>query len=396
MAAEPFVIDIPQSALDGLSARLANARLPLDFANENSRMGIAREHMDKLVDYWRDGYDWRAQEAQINKFSHFRATIEGIPIHFIHVKGVGPSPKPLILSHGWPWTFWDYREAIGPLTDPAAHGGDAADAYDVIVPSLPGFAFSTPLTVPGINFWRTADIWDALMRDVLGYERYFAAGGDFGNLATTQLGHKYSGHVTAIHVTGAVPLGLFSRDLSSGGGQDWGFTRPQTPSANPHLREPVGRGPGHATAHVAVHTLEPLVLSYAMNDSPVGLLAWLMQRRFWWGDCEGDLENSFDKDFLITTAMIYWLTESFSSSVRYYAEAIDNPWQPSHDRTPVVDVPTGISFFDHDLISQSRFWVEDYYNLVFTNSHEKGGHFAVAEYPDKVVADIRETFRPYR
>ncbi len=396
MAPKPFVIDIPQSSLDDLGRRLAHTRLPADFDNESARMGVRRSDLEPLLAYWADGYDWRAEEEKINAFSHFKVDIDGSHIHFIHQKGKGPNPRPLILSHGWPWTFWDYCKVIGPLADPASHGGNADDAYDVIVPSLPGFGFSTPLTKSGIGFTETADIFKKLMVDVLGYERFFAAGGDYGNLVTSQLGHKYSEHVIALHITGAIPLGLFTNDMPlMAGGPDWGFARPAKHPENPHLHEP-GRGPGHPTAHLMVQGLEPQTLSYGIHDSPVGLLAWMYQRRYWWADHDDDLESVFDRDFLLTTMMIYWLTESFSTSVRFYAESMDHPWQPSHDGMPVVTAPTGISFFDHDLVAQTRFWVEDYYNLVYTNSHKTGGHFAASERPDDVVADIRAMFSEFK
>jgi pimeloyl-ACP methyl ester carboxylesterase len=395
--AEKFVIDISDGALDDLRRRLQQVRLPFDFDNDNWRMGVNRGYLEDLIGYWLDGYDWRAQEARMNVFDNYRTDIDGMPIHFIHQPGVGPNPKPLILTHGWPWTFWDYAELIGPLSDPAAYGGSAEDAFHVIVPSLPGFGFSTPLTKPGMNFWRTADVWVNLMRDVLGYNEFFAAGGDFGNLVTAQLGHKYSQHVQGLHITGAIPLGLFSGDNPlAAGGANWGFVEPSAPSTNPHLQAPSVMRPRPATAHLMVNTMEPQTISYAMNDSPVALLAWLLQRRKWWSDNDGNVEDSFSRDFLLTTTMIYWLTESFSTSARYYAEAIDNPWRPSFAGQPVVQSPSGITFFDHDMTSQSRFWVEDYYNLVFTNSRDKGGHFAAAEAPAAVVEDIRATFRELR
>lgn len=395
--AQKFVIDITDEALGDLRRRLEQVRLPNDFNNDSWRMGVNRAYLEALVGYWRNDYDWRAEEARINAFDHFRVDLDGMPIHFIHQPGVGPDPQPLIISHGWPWTFWDYAQVIGPLTDPAAFGGSAEDAFSVIVPSLPGFGFSTPLTKPGMNFWRTADVWVRLMRDVLGYSEFFAAGGDFGNLVTAQLGHKYSQHVRGLHLTGAIPLGLFSGDNPLAvGGVNWGFSPPATPSENPHLETPTVLRPRPATAHLMVNAMEPQTISYAMHDSPVALLAWLLQRRKWWSDNDGNVEDSFSRDFLLTTTMIYWLTESFSTSARYYAEAIDNPWQASHDGQPVVRSPSGITFFDHDMTSQARFWVEDYYNLVFTNSRDRGGHFAAAESPAAVVEDIRATFRGLR
>ena len=396
-AVKSFSVEIPDAALRDLQQRLAAARLPRDFDNDNWRMGVNRGYLEALVGYWRNGYDWRAEEARINAFDHARVDIDGVPVHFLRQPGVGPNPQPLILSHGWPWTFWDYAELIRPLADPAAHGGVAEDAFDVIVPSMPGFGFSSPLSKPGLNFWTTADVWVKLMREVLGYDQFFAAGGDFGNLTSAQLGHKYPQYVRGIHVTGAIPLGLFSgANPLQAGGANWGFTPPATPPRNPHLEPPKGLRPRPASAHLMTQMMEPQTIAYALNDSPVGLLAWLLHRRKWWSDNTGNVEDSFSRDFLLTTTMIYWLTESYSSSARFYAEALDNPWQPSHDGSPVVQAPTGITFFDHDLTSQSRFWVEDYFNLVFTNARDRGGHFAAAEQPAAVVEDIRQTFRGLR
>ncbi|MBT4161319.1 MAG: alpha/beta fold hydrolase [Gammaproteobacteria bacterium] len=390
-----FVVDLSQSELDDLHDRLEHARYPIDFNNDDWRMGVNREYLEALVAYWRHDYDWRAEEARINSFNQYKLDIEGMPIHFIVEPGVGPDPRPLILSHGWPWTFWDYHELIGPLSDPASHGGDAADAFDVIVPSSPGFGFSTPLKKTGMNFWRTADVWAELMCEVLGYEHFFAAGGDFGNLISAQLGHKYADVVSGIHITGAIPLGLFS-GINPLGVPDWGFKQKEENLDNPHLVNPgVMRGRPQS-AHVAVQTNEPQTVAYALNDSPAGMLAWLLQRRRWWSDNAGNVEDSFSRDFLITSAMIFWMSQSYSSSARYYAEAVDNPWQPEHDRNPVVEAPTGITFFDHDMTSQSRFWVPDYYNLHYLNSSDRGGHFAAAEQPTIVVDEIRKCFRDLR
>jgi pimeloyl-ACP methyl ester carboxylesterase len=213
MPVETFEVAVPQATLDDLRDRLARVRWPIDPANPDWVYGVERGYLEELVDYWRTQYDWRAQERAINAFSHFRTTIDGVPIHFIHEQGKGPNSIPLILSHGWPWTFWDYRKLIGPLTDPAAYGGDPADSFDVIVPSLPGFGFSVPLDQPGIEWSRTADLWVKLMRDELGYDRFAAQGGDWGALVTEQLGHKYAEHLIGIHLGLAIPMTLFISGL---------------------------------------------------------------------------------------------------------------------------------------------------------------------------------------
>ncbi len=386
--AQPFEIDIPESRLEDLRRRLESIRWAPDMGNDNWRYGTNGDYLRELVEYWIDRYDWRAQERAMNAYDHFRVPIDGIPIHFVHVKGKGPNPQPLILSHGWPWTFWDFEKVIGPLSDPAAHGGDPADAFDVVVPSLPGFGFSTPLEKTGINWWKTADLWAVLMRDVLGYERFCAHGGDWGTLVTLQLGHRYADLLHGIHVTGLAPLDIYSGDR---------------PWAIGGLLESMSEGSDQRAAmiawekrfasHVAVQHLDPQTLAFAMHDSPLGLCAWILERRRSWSDCGGDVESRFSKDDLITTMMIYWLTDSFVTSVRYYQEAGTHPWRPDHDRMPVVEAPTGITYFEPDKPPGEMEWSKTYFNRQFYRVHPTGGHFAPAEEPDLLVEDIREMFR---
>jgi pimeloyl-ACP methyl ester carboxylesterase len=188
MTKSSFTIDIPQTVIDDMRRRAGATRWPIDFANEGWAYGTNLEYLKELVAYWADGYDWYRHQRVMNEYAHYKTTIEGVPIHFIHEQGKGPNPIPIVLSHGWPWTFWDYEQVIRPLADPAAFGGDARDSFDVVVPSLPGYGFSTPLTVPGINYWRTADLWVELMHKVLGYEKFAAGGGDWGASSPTSWG----------------------------------------------------------------------------------------------------------------------------------------------------------------------------------------------------------------
>ena len=253
MDAKPFTIAIPDATLTDLQERLRRTRYPIDFANENWAYGTNRAYLEEVVAYWRDHYDWRKHEAEMNRFAHYRTTIDGIPIHFIHERGKGPKPIPLILSHGWPWTFWDLQKVIRPLADPAAFGGDPADAFDVVVPSLPGFGFSTPLTTPGINWWRTADLWVTLMRDVLGYPKFAAEGGDWGAFVTQQLGHKYPQHLIAIYLTLAIPMDFFS-----GGGLKESDYAPDEQAALARTREARPRSSATSPCRRATRRRSPM------------------------------------------------------------------------------------------------------------------------------------------
>jgi hypothetical protein len=214
---EPFKINIADDILEDLKNRLRRTRLAPDFSNEDWGYGTNGAYLQDLLRYWEQDFDWRAQERAMNMFSHFRVRIDDVPVHLIHERGRGPQPMPLIMSHGWPWTFWDLQKVIRPLTDPAAFGGDPADAFDVIVPSLPGFGFSTPLKVPDVNFVRIAEIWRTLMQDVLGYQKFAAQGGDYGAFVTAQLGHKYAADLYGVHVHFAAPLQMVRGKMPDAG-----------------------------------------------------------------------------------------------------------------------------------------------------------------------------------
>ncbi len=387
MQKEPFTINVPEEVLTDLHERLTKVRWAQDFANPNWEYGTNGDYLKELVEYWRDAYDWRKHEQEMNSFAHYKTTIDGIPIHFIHEPGKGPNPTPLILSHGWPWTFWDFHKVIRPLTDPASFGGDPADAFDVIVPSLPGYGFSTPLTTSGINYWRTADLWVKLMQDVLGYDKFAAQGGDWGALITAQLGHKHADKLIGTHVNLMAPLSIFVGSIPEeseyGPGEEGLYER------NNHFFTA-------ESGYSALQTTKPQTLAFALNDSPVGLCSWILEKRRTWSDCDGDVEKRFSKDDLLTTMMIYWITQSFGTSARYYYEATHNPWQPSHDRTPVVESPMGVAVFQKEVIIMPRKWAEGYYNLKRWTPMPSGGHFAAMEEPQLLVNDVRAHFRSLR
>jgi pimeloyl-ACP methyl ester carboxylesterase len=399
----PFVINVPDETLADLRRRLGATRWSADLDNEDEYYGISTAYLKKLVDYWINEFDWRAAERRINSFANHRVEIDGVPIHFIREPGKGPRPIPLILSHGWPWTFWDWSKVIRPLADPASHGGDPADAFDVIVPSLAGFGFSTPVNRGDMNFWKMAELWHTLMTQTLGYEKYAAGGADYGALVTGQLGHKYARSLYGIHLGTDLPLNFFQSE------RPWDLTEGHMipPDAPEQLRREILLFHRTYASHVAVHMLDAQTVTHGLNDSPVGMLAWLVQRWKKWSDKRGDFETGFPRDHLLTNATIYWVNQAIGSSIRSYTNANRYPWRPSHDRTPAVEAPAGFTFLSGDVYppgttvatrvqafndGPTRRW----FNPVYTKAHAKGGHFMPWENPEATIDDIRATFRKLR
>lgn len=388
-----FTIDIAQSKLDDLRRRLENINWPDDHDNTDWSYGSNKDYLQELTDYWLNDYNWREQEAIINRFNHYKTVIDDIPIHFIHQRGKGTNPTPIILTHGWPWTFWDFHQVIGPLTDPVAYGGTADESFDVVVPSLPGFGFSTPIPRSGIHWGTTADLWVKLMRDYLGYDKFAAHGGDWGSMVTAQLGHKYPQHLIGLHLTNAFPIPGFSPD------RPWSMsalTIPLDATASEEAKYKALEWEKKFSAHLCAQMLSPQTLAYGMHDSPLGLAAWLIERRRSWSDCNGDVESRFSKDHLLNTVMIYWLTNSFVSSARFYQEAARFNWTPEHNDHPVVSAPTSLSLFEYDLPPSPLNWTPMFYNLSKQTIHKRGGHFGAAEEPKQVVNDIRAHFAALR
>jgi pimeloyl-ACP methyl ester carboxylesterase len=398
-----FVISIPQETIDDLKARLRDTRWPADIDEDDDYYGTSQAYLKELVNYWLHEFDWREAERQLNQWDNYRVTIDGSPIHFIRKDGTGPNRIPLIMSHGWPWSYREWTKVIGPLTDPAAHGGDPADAFDVIVPSLAGFAFSTPVGRPDMNFWKMAELWHKLMTESLGYQKYAAAGSDYGALVTGQLGHKYARELYGIWLSHRIHLDIFQGD------RPWDITGGAlVPEGVPGaLHQQIVSMQQRFAAHVAVHILDSQNLAYGLADSPVGMLSWILRRWTKWSESGGDVESVFPRDHLLTNATIWWATNSITSSIRSYANANRYPWTPSHDRTPIIEAPAGITFLGYenppgvatDQVAQ-RFLdnprEKPWYNPVYLNAHEHGGHFTPWENPRAVVEDIRATFRPLR
>ncbi len=397
MKPERFIIAIPQSSLDDLRTRLERFRAAPDFGNDDWRYGMEGRYLRSLVDSWIDDYDWRQAEAEMNRFEHYRVMIDGVPIHYMMKRGVpaagagggastGPKPMPLIVTHGWPWTFWDHRYVVDQLADPGAHGGDPTDAFDVIVPSLPGYAFSSPLTTTRIGWARTADLWAKLMKDVLGYPRFAAAGGDWGAFVTAQLGHKYAALLFGVYESFPAIPGL---DYASVRESDY------AEDEKPFYARRVEAEPATAS-HMAVHSMDPQTLAIALNDSPAGLLAWIVERRRAWSDCGGEVERAFSREHLLTTVSLYWLTETIGSSLRFYWETARQNWQPSHSRRPTIEAPTAMAVLPRDVFPLPRKLVEQHANLQHWRVYPSGGHFGPAEAPDVYVEDVRTFFRRFR
>lgn len=384
--AVPYRVDVPQRHLDDLRARLERTRWPDDIGNGGWTYGVERGWLSGMVDYWRDEYDWRGHEAAMNAHPQYRVDIDGVPIHFVHVRGVGPAPMPLVLTHGWPWTFWDMKDLIGPLSDPAAYGGDPADAFDVVVPSLPGFGFSVPLSRTGIDVRTVAALWVELMRTVLGYDRFAAYGGDWGALVTAELGHAHAKHVIGVELSMPVIPGVSRRDLAP----EWYSDEEQWMLARAAEAEPLTR------SHLIAHTTDPQTLAYALADSPVGTAAWIWERRRAWSDCDGDVTAVFSRDDLCTTASIYWLNASIASSLRLYFEHFNRGWRPVHNRTPAIEAPTGFAIFPKELSLLPRAVAAEHTNLQRWTIMPRGGHFAPAEQPELLVAELRAFFRGLR
>ncbi|WP_034591878.1 epoxide hydrolase family protein [Hamadaea tsunoensis] len=399
----PAPIHVSDDVLADLRLRLDLTRFPDDAGNADWYYGVERGYLQGLVDYWRTGFDWRAAEKKINAYEHYRVTVDGVPVHFMRRPGVGPNPTPLILTHGWPWTFWHWAKVVDPLADPGAYGGDPAEAFDVIVPSFPGFGFSGPLPGhPDMNYWKVADLWHTLMTGVLGHERYAAAGCDVGALVTGQLGHKYADELYAIHIGSGQKLDMFTGDRAwdlSGG-------RPIPDGLPAAVHDRILEFDRRFAVHLAAHVLDSSTLAYALSDSPAGMLAWILRRWVSWSDDGGDIETVFSRDDLLTHATIFWATNTIGTSIRTYANNNRYPWTPSHDRWPVIEAPTGITFVAYEnppgVTTEQR--VQNFtegergawYNHVNLTVHERGGHFIPWEIPELWVDDLRRTFRGRR
>ena len=383
MDVRPFTIAVEDSVLEDLQQRLADTRWPDEIPNTGWDYGSNLAYLKELVEHWRTKFDWRAQEAKLNAFSHFKSEVDGLDIHFIHEKGKGPNPIPLVITHGWPSCFFEMTKIIPLLADPASHGGDAADSFDVVAPSLPGFGFSDHAQDRGMEVQRVAGMWNKLMTENLGYPKFAAQGGDIGSGVTARLGYAHADTIYGIHLTS--------------------ITRP-TPYMGPGSRPVTDAEQALITqrdkwfadegGYNHIQGTKPQTLAYGLNDSPAGLAAWIVEKYRTWSDCGGDVEKSYTKDELLTIVTIYWVTQTISSSTRMYYENQKSLWTMNKDEK--VPAPAGMAMFPQEISKPPKEWGERSYDVRRWTEMTSGGHFAALEEPQLLAEEVRAFFRGFR
>ena len=375
-AVRPFRIDVADDVLEDLGRRLADTRWPEAEPVDDWSQGAPLAWIQDMCHYWGNGYDWRRREALLNRFDQFVTTIDGIHIHFVHQRSPHPEARPLLITHGWPGSIVEFHKVIEPLTNPTEHDGEASDAFHVICPSLPGFGFSGKPTTTGWGVGRIADAWAALMAR-LGYDHYFAQGGDWGSAVTRSIGGQDPQHCAAIHIT-----------LAMG-------TRPRLDGEPTEEEQRAIRGAEYYQAWDSGYSKQqatrPQTVGYGLADSPAGQAAWILEKFWAWTDCDGHPENVLDRDELLDNVMFYWATNSATSSARIYWESFAKP------RPVNLSVPVGVTVYPKEIVPPVRAWMEaDYPNIVHWAEQPKGGHFAAFEQPALFVDDIRTCFRQFR
>ena len=382
MHIKAFTIAVGDDQLQDLSRRLRDARWP-DALDVGWDYGTEPAFLRRLTDYWHTGFDWRAQEASLNRMPQFTAELGGLEIHFVHRRGQGPKAFPLILTHGWPGSFIEMERILPLLTDPGAHGADPADAFDVVVPSLPGYGFSARPTRPGCGPHHIAGLWAELMAG-LGYEHYGAQGGDWGASVSTWLAFRFPEQVAGVHLN-FIP-GSFLPPLGPG-------QPPLTPEETA-FRTMAAAWLDAEAGYGHIHGTKPQTLAAALADSPVGLASWIVEKFRAWSDCGGEVERAFSLDDLLTNISIYWFTNTIGSSMRLYRESRLRPVHFAAGER--VLPPLGLAQFPLELPMPPRSWVERVFTVERWTHMDRGGHFAAMEAPDLLAAEIRDFFRPLR
>jgi pimeloyl-ACP methyl ester carboxylesterase len=381
VAIRPFTIHVPDAVLADLKTRLKNPRVPDALNGDGWTYGTDTGYLKQLVAYWRDRFDWRGQERALNQFEQFTTSIDGLTIHFLHRRSKQAHAFPLLITHGWPGSFVEFTKVIGPLTDPAAFGGRPEDAFDVVIPSIPGFAFSGKPREPGYDTARIGAIEAKLMAR-LGYDRYGVQGGDWGSIIGTQIALNDAPHVAGLHInmcTAAAPAGDPNEGLS------------EAEKARLKVRQAFQ---AEETGYQQIQGTKPQTIGIALNDSPVGLAAWIVEKFRTWCDCDGNPETIFTRDELLTNITLYWVTQTAASSARIYYESRHAAADPGGPRR--VEVPTACADFPKEIIWAPRRWLERRYNITRWTVMPRGGHFAAFEQPALLVDDVRAFFRTVR
>ena len=383
----PLKIDVSSEVLSDLHLRLKRTRWTCQVEATGWEAGTDTAYLCDLMSYWQESYDWRTQEASLNQLANFKTTLDDIGIHFVHERGKGPNPFPLLLTHGYPDSFYRFVKIIPMLTDPKSHGGQAEDSFDIVAPDLPGYGFSDKPRQLGTIF-RVNDLWARLMTEVLGYKRFGAHGGDWGSTVTEQLARSHADSVVAIHLTD-VPFGHV-------------LQKPDDPSPDEkkffkHSDEWLQK----EGAYALIQSTKPQSLAPGLNDSPAGLAAWMVEKFRAWSDCGGDIESRFTKDELLTQIMIYWTTGSVGTSfLPYYefANAGAFTWikEGMKKWTGSANVPAAFALFPADISQPPREWAERFFNVQRWTQMPRGGHFAAMEEPELLAEDIRTWFRQFR
>ena len=375
----PFKVDIPQPALDRILTCVRKARFPDRLDASDWRYGANWDYLKSLAEYWTTRFDWRKAETGLNRYPQFIARVDDFDIHFYHVRGQGPRPFPLILTHGWPGSVFEFLEAIGPLADPASFGGSVEDAFDVIVPSLPGFGFSSKPAGKPIGPAATARLWRRLMTSVLGYEKFGAQGGDWGLAITIQLAAQFPELLAGIHLNAS--------------------TARSVPEAEQSDEERAWRRAARAYTEAEMdyygeHAHKPQTVAFALSDNPIGAAAWIVEKFKVWSDSGDSLDGTFSKDQILTNLMLYLLTDTVGTGVWFYRGSLEEG--PALRQR--ITVPTGYAAFPKEmlLLQPPRSSLERDFHLVHYSEMPRGGHFACFEQPELFVEDVRRFFRKVR
>ncbi|MFC9075873.1 epoxide hydrolase family protein [Streptomyces sp. NPDC057062] len=386
----PFRLAIAQSDLDDLHDRLDRTRWPEELPGVGWAYGVPLGYLRELVRYWRHDYDWRAAEARLNEWPQFTTEIDGATVHFAHIRSPERDATPLIVTHGWPGSIVEFLDIVGPLTDPAAHGGDPADAFHVVVPGIPGFGLSGPTRDTGWEAGRVADAWVELM-ERLGYRRFGTQGGDWGAAISRELGRAHPDRVIGVHLNllpGAQQLTEPSpEELSALDAEE----RERTLTSWRRWSQWEREGTGYAV----LQSTRPQTLAYALTDSPVGQLAWIVEKFREWTDSDELPEDAVDRDRLLTDVMLYWLTGTAGSSARIYYERAHASGRAAAPAEP-SSAPTAVALFPAELQVPLRHRAERTENIVRWTEFDRGGHFAAMEEPDLLIDDVRAFFRQLR